>query len=138
MSAHKKAGIPPRLREDLYVSAAIVTLILAVVSLIGWIATWPGWVVPRALSIIGVGSYVGIRLFLGRFDMEFNRTLGVPAHAARWAWYRSLVIVPIFGCLLAFVYPMVARALGGLVLVAALWFAVPTIARAAKHRYADS
>ena len=57
------APLPTKLREDLHDLAAVATLALAMVAWVGWVKTCPGWVVPQALSLIGVGAYVVARFY---------------------------------------------------------------------------
>jgi hypothetical protein len=118
-----------RLREDIEFAAALATLALAVIALVGWVVTWPGSVVPTALSVCGLAAVVAV-FVVGAIARASAAPRGLRVVAVAVRVVFALVVVA--GVL---AQPALARVVGGLTLAALLTISIVFLAHAARRRY---
>lgn len=118
-----------RLREDVHALASVAGVAAALVALAGWVAGWPGSVLPTALLVLGVAATtVGRALELPARARALPPPLRLPALVAHGGVSATVAVAM---C----AHPAVARAVGA---VAVGILAVTAIARAApplRRRY---
>ena len=127
--------MPPKLRQDLYDASAVATLVLAGAVVIAWLDTWPGWIVPRVLSVVGIVGYVVARLLAGVLDSELAVGFGAPPSTRRWTIGRGVVLAAVTTVFLIH-YIVAARVIGALILGLMLVVSLPRVYKAARRRYA--
>jgi hypothetical protein len=129
--------MPPKLRQDLYDASAVATILLFGIAAAAWIGTWPGWIVPRVLSIVGVVGYALIRLMGGVFESGITAAYGSPPWARYWTVARGVAIAGLVGILLIH-YVVVARIVGAVILGLMLLLSLPRIYKGARRRYGQA
>ena len=123
-----------RLRNDIHDLAAVVTIVLGIVALVAWAETWPSWIVPTSLSVVGAVTYAVFRVQGSRGLAALGEEVGAPRWAVRGETWRNAIVVPVVLVGIVLVAPFVSRIIGGVVLASAfLWSA-----RALKRRYSST
>jgi hypothetical protein len=116
-------------RKDMSLLADIFTIALFLIALIAWIATWPSTLVPRALSFVGFGVWLALRVA--------DAALTVHLSPREWRILALLTRVVTVVLLVALLWPVVWfwRVLGGVVLLCVFSWLVVRLALWARHRY---
>jgi cobalamin synthase len=127
--------VSPELRQDLHDLAAVVTIVLGLLALVAWIRTWPGWLVPQALSVVGAAAYLAIRVGAAITLLDLAREGGATRSERRSEAVRGAIVAAVVIAIVAVRYPVAGRVFGGAVLVSVFAIAAPAVVRAARRRY---
>ena len=127
----------PKRREDIHLAASVVTLVLGIVALATWIASWPSTVVPTIFFVIGLIGLAVILLAVALVGLE-SAAVTAGTHAVP-AWFvLSMVLVEVPGEWIAMrplQHPGLVRVVGGVVLGLALATSAAVAAVSLRERY---
>jgi hypothetical protein len=120
-----------KLRQDLATLADLVTIGLALVALLVWVASWPDPGVADALLLIGGVGYGLVRAMAGFAALTLASAFGAPPRTGTYAAIKGVLLGILIPFVLIYTLPFVAQVLGGLILVGIL-FGTSLVA---KQRY---
>ncbi|HEX4804745.1 MAG TPA: hypothetical protein VFU94_02495 [Conexibacter sp.] len=128
------------MREDIHLAASVVTLVLGIVALITWIASWPSAVIPTLLFVVGL---FGLTIFVYASVLLTLESSGATSGAVPPPVWFELGAV-IVGVTLGWIamrplhHPTMVRVVGGIVLGLALVTSSVVALTALRARYRHS